>query len=85
MLANPDSEWEDRKYEHVAEHIRDNAPEEEQQGYDHVPNLLTQLSREPLDQPELNIADKPLDALEYDDFTLRNYDSHPPLTFEVAE
>ena len=85
MLTNPDTKWTENKYEHTSNHISTNAPEENDEGYDHVPGLLEQLSREPLPQPELDIANKQLDELEYDDFILRNYDSHQSLSFNVAE
>ena len=54
-------------------------------GYDHVPGLLTQLSREPRERPRIEVADRPLDDLEYDDVRLREYDPAPGLEFAVAE
>lgn len=54
-------------------------------GYDHIPGLLEQLSRDPLDRPEIKIADKPLDELEADDIELVGYESHDSLGFSVAE
>lgn len=69
--------------------VQENAPEQktDKRGkpYDHVPGLLEQLSRKPRDRPELEIADKPLDALEYDDIQLTDYDPHDGLDFGVAE
>jgi len=53
--------------------------------YDHVPGLLEQLSRDPKEKPSIEVADAPLDALEFDDITLTGYDSHPGLDFGVAE
>jgi len=53
--------------------------------YDHVPGLLTQLSRDPRELPTIEIAEKPLDELEFDDVTLTDYDPHPGLDFGVAE
>jgi len=55
------------------------------EGYDHVPGLLTQLGRAPLQRPRIEIADRPLDDLEFDDVSLQDYDSHPKIEFEVAE
>lgn len=50
----------------------------------HVEGLKEQLTRKPYDLPTLEIADKPLDDLEYEDFTLQNYQHHPKIKFEVA-
>lgn len=69
----------------VKEWLEADAPEEEDDGYDHVPGLLEQLSREPRRRPEIQIADKPIDRLEFDDIQLLNYDSHDGLRFNVAE
>jgi len=60
-------------------------PEPGEEGYDHVPGLLTQLSREPRQRPTIEVADRPLDALEYDDVRLHGYDPAPGLEFAVAE
>lgn len=54
-------------------------------GYDHVPGLLTQLSRAPRDRPRIDVADKPLDELEYGDIQLSEYDPAPGISFAVAE
>ncbi|GAA0650610.1 thymidylate synthase [Salarchaeum japonicum] len=53
--------------------------------YDHVPGLLEQLSRDPKPKPDIDVADKPLDALEFGDIALSDYESHPGLDFGVAE
>ncbi|MEE6210791.1 thymidylate synthase [Salarchaeum sp. III] len=53
--------------------------------YDHVPGLLEQLARDPKPKPEIEVADKPLDDLEFDDIALAGYESHPGLDFGVAE
>jgi len=50
----------------------------------HVDGLKEQLSREPRNLPTLNIADKPVDDLTFDDFELENYNPHPGIKFEVA-
>lgn len=52
---------------------------------DHIPGLLTQLSREAMERPELDITDKPINELEFDDFNLKDYESHDGLYFGVAE
>ncbi|SMO42759.1 thymidylate synthase [Fodinibius sediminis] len=50
----------------------------------HVEGLKQQLNREPRPLPELHIADKPIDELEFEDFTLEGYEPHPSIKFEVA-
>lgn len=75
----------DEDYLAVKTWIEETAPEEDTAGFDHIPNLLKQVAREPLERPELHVADKPLDDLEYDDIQLRNYESHDGLKFKVAE
>ena len=72
-------------YRDVREWLESTAPDEERDGYDHVPGLLTQLSREPRERPRIDIADKPLDDLTYEDFELSGYDPAPGLEFAVAE
>jgi len=52
---------------------------------DHVPGLLEQLSREPLEHPTLEVADVSIDELSYDDVELRDYESHDGIEFSVAE
>ena len=69
----------------VREWIEESAPDEETEALDHVPNLLEQLSRDPLPRPEIHVADKPIDDLGFEDIEVRNYDSHPGLRFAVAE
>jgi len=69
----------------IAEWVETTAPEEQEEGHDHVPGLLRQLSREPRSRPRVEIADKPLDELEYDDIQLREYESAEGIRFEVAE
>ncbi|SNR39234.1 thymidylate synthase [Halorubrum vacuolatum] len=56
-----------------------------EEGYDHVPGLLEQLSREPRNRPRIEIADVPLDELTYDDIELVEYDCADGLRFAVAE
>lgn len=50
----------------------------------HVDGMKEQLTREPKALPTLNIADKPVDELTFEDFTLENYDPEPSIKFEVA-
>lgn len=72
-------------YRAVREWLEAEAPAEDETGYDHVPGLLTQLSREPRERPRIEIADKPLDELEFEDFRLVDYDPAPAIEFAVAE
>ena len=71
----------------VREWLTETAPEEapDSEGYDHVPGLLTQLSREPRPRPTIDIADKPLEELEFEDIHLENYDPADGIRFAVAE
>lgn len=50
----------------------------------HVDGLKEQLTREPRTLPQLHIAEKPLDELQFEDFTLENYNPAPSIKFEVA-
>jgi thymidylate synthase len=73
------------EYQAAAEWIEETAPGGDGAEYDHVPNLVRQLGRDPLPRPEIEVADRPIGELTYDDIRLRNYESHGPLSFEVAE
>ena len=52
----------------------------------HIEQVRLQLSRDirPLPQMKLNCAVKNIFAFEYQDFTLENYNPHPPIKAEVA-
>ncbi|WP_018126294.1 thymidylate synthase [Balneola vulgaris] len=50
----------------------------------HVDGLKEQLKREPKELPTLEIANKPIDELTFDDFKLHGYDPDPLIKFEVA-
>jgi thymidylate synthase len=50
----------------------------------HVDGLREQLTRIPKPLPELRIAKRPLDDLQFEDFELLNYVSDDPIRFEVA-
>jgi thymidylate synthase len=58
---------------------------EGEEGYDHVPGLLEQCSRTPKARPRIEVADKPLDELTFEDIRLNGYESAPGLRFAVAE
>ena len=77
----------DADYRAVRAWLEDAAPAEADgdEGYDHVPGLLKQLSREPRERPRIEITDKPLDELTYEDVELVDYDCADGLSFAVAE
>lgn len=50
----------------------------------HIDGLKEQLTREPKPLPTLHIADKPVDELVFEDFSLEDYDPAPSIKFEVA-
>ncbi|MFD1512334.1 thymidylate synthase [Halomarina rubra] len=75
------------EYEAVRGWLEDAAPAEQEgrERYDHVPGLLTQLSREPRERPRVEVADVPLDELTFEDVTLHDYDPAEGIRFAVAE
>jgi thymidylate synthase len=75
------------EYHEIREWILDNAPEEpeDEEGKDHVPGLLKQLSREPRERPEMEVPDKLIEEMEYKDFEHKDYDPHPGIKFGIAE
>jgi thymidylate synthase len=83
-LANVESK---EGYLDVKSWVERTAPDEPngQEGYDHVPGLLEQLSRTPRERPRIEIADKPLDELTYEDVAVVDYDSADGISFAVAE
>ena len=50
----------------------------------HVDGLKDQLKRTPKPLPRLEIARKPIDDLQFDDFNLIGYECYEPIKFEVA-
>lgn len=84
-------------YKKIRDYILSSAPEEEsspennEYGYDHVPGLLEQLSREPNNRPsiKLNLEENSgvegLNSLTEDQIQLQEYNSHSGLSFNVAE
>lgn len=50
----------------------------------HIEGLKEQLTRSPRPLPQLEITDKPIDQLQFEDFTLKNYNPHDPIKFPVA-
>ncbi|WP_458187751.1 thymidylate synthase [Haladaptatus sp. NG-WS-4] len=73
------------EFEEVREWLESEAPAENEDDFDHVPGLLTQLAREPKSRPEIEIGADSLDELTYEDIALREYDAHPGIRFRVAE
>ncbi|PGF14746.1 thymidylate synthase [Natrinema sp. CBA1119] len=74
-------------YLEITDWLESEAPAEAEgdERLDHVPGLLEQLSREPLERPMLEVADVSIDELSYEDVELRGYESHDGLEFSVAE
>ena len=54
----------------------DNPDSPSEERYDHVTAILEQASNQPLPSPQLKIADRPFDELEYKDFKLIDYNHH---------
>lgn len=50
----------------------------------HVEGIREQLTREPMPLPKLSIERKPIDQLQFEDFHLEGYRSHPPIRFTIA-
>lgn len=70
-------------YGTVKRKIEEEAPPDPD-NLDHVPGLLEQLGRDPLDRPTIEVADKPLDDLTADDVELTDYESYAGISFGVA-
>jgi len=67
------------------EFIKQSDIKSQEENYDHIPNLLKQLQRETYYPPTVEINDKSIDELEFEDFDLMGYQSHDSLEFGVAE
>ena len=50
----------------------------------HIDGLETQIKRDPLPRPKLEISKKPFWELKFDDFKLNQYNYHPTIKFPVA-
>jgi thymidylate synthase len=50
----------------------------------HLDGLKLQLQREPRALPTVTIDERPLDAIEFENFHLNDYDPHPFIRFEVS-
>ena len=73
------------EYLGVRDWVEETAPAEEEPGYDHVPGLLLQCSRQPRERPGIEIADVSFEDLTADDITLQGYEPAPYIPFGVAE
>jgi thymidylate synthase len=75
------------EYRGIREWLEAEAPAEADgdERLDHVPGLLEQCAREPLDRPTLEIGGASIDDLSVADLELQGYDSHDGLRFAVAE
>lgn len=78
-----------REYRDVREWLEASAPPEAEgeARYDHVPGLLTQLTRPPRERPriEVDVPEGPIENLSFEDVRLRDYDPAPGIEFAVAE
>jgi thymidylate synthase len=67
-------------YLEVRDWINKNAPADgNMEKYDHVTGILEQLANESLGLCKLEIADKPFDELELEDFEIKDYKHHQPI------
>ncbi|MDJ1433407.1 thymidylate synthase [Halostagnicola sp. A-GB9-2] len=75
------------EFQAVKSWLESEAPAEAEgdERFDHVPGLLEQLAREPLERPTLEVADVSIDELTAEDVSLEDYESHDGLEFAVAE
>jgi len=63
---------------------KNSEPPEQENTYDHIPGLMEQYTRPAKKSPKVEIANKPIDDIEYDDIKLKNYESHDSIQFSVA-
>ncbi len=60
-------------------------PDNNEYGYDHIPGMLYQLSKEPMNRSKIEISDvENISDLRYEDIVLKDYDSHEPIKFDVS-
>lgn len=68
------------------EFIEENAPTNNEDNKDHLPNLLRQIQRDSRERPTLTVnSSATIDTISRDDIELSNYDPHESLGFYVAE
>lgn len=89
-----DSVTKKSEYEDIKKWIIDSSPEDKAEidisnnvyGYDHIPGMIEQLSREPKSRPALSLSDDvAIHNFSEDMVNLRDYDSYSGMRFEVAE
>tara|TARA_Y100000310_G_scaffold344364_1_gene456766 strand:+ start:7629 stop:8720 length:1092 start_codon:yes stop_codon:yes gene_type:complete len=69
----------------VLDWIKNQAPQDKNENkYDHVTAILKQLSRQPKKLPTIEIAKKPFDELEFNDFKLMDYEYDKPIRRQMA-
>ncbi|MAF88910.1 MAG: thymidylate synthase [archaeon] len=68
----------------VDAHIYHAKPGSGMEEYDHLEGLKMQLEREPRELPTLEIAQKPINELKFEDFQLKDYNPHESIRFKVA-
>jgi thymidylate synthase len=74
-----------KEFLEVLDWIKTEAPQDKNENkYDHVTAILRQLSREPKKLPTMEIADKPFDQLEFEDFVLKDYEHDKPIRRSMA-
>lgn len=72
-------------YLEIVEWINKRAPADgNMENYDHLTAILEQLANEPLGLCKLEIADKPFDKLELDDFDIKDYKHHQRISREMC-
>lgn len=85
VIAEKFSEENKKDYLLVRDWINKNAPADgNMENYDHVTAILEQLANEPLGLCKLEIADKPFDELELEDFEIKNYKHHQRISREMC-
>ena len=65
-------------------HIYYGEPGSEWETWDHSGALREQLTREPYPLPRIEIADKPMSELQFEDFGIVDYHCHPHLKMKIA-
>ena len=76
-----DNSW----YLEVRDWINKNAPSDgNMENYDHITGILEQLANDPLELCTLEIADKPFDQLEIEDFEIKNYKHHQRISRKMC-
>lgn len=67
-------------YDNVARWIEEKTPPD---SYNHLPNLLRQITREPFIQPKVRVNKKRTTDLNESDFEIAGYKHHPPVKYGI--